>query len=210
MRANMPKARPTAANGARSRWHLSAGATFTAIALALALALALAGCAPFASGAPAGTPASPSPTVTINKAGAPSASFTTLPIPQVDAGWVAVLQIPDGAALGGPQVIGGAPGSGTATGAVTLGKFTLKSSTVVVMFACASPPSAHTSLTISIDMGAGSGSYSYQQQCAADAEAQHDQALLPPSLKGHTLTVTATISTDGNPPQWNVLVEQPK
>jgi hypothetical protein len=139
--------------------------------------------------------------------GAASATpAASLPALHPDPGWVAVAQVADGSKLGGPEVLGGAPGSGgIASTTMTLGSFKLSSAALVrSMFACASPIGVHSSIEISVD-GA-----SNKIQCTPAGASTIDQFGLTPADAGRMLTVTATISTDSTTPQWNLLVEQPK
>ncbi len=177
----------------------------------LATLATLAACAPFGMQAP--PPISRAEIATTTAAayatsGTGTSSATpvaNLPRLSVDPGWVAVVQFPDGSKLGGPEVVGGASGSGgIASVTMTLGSFKLSSAALVrSLFACASPANAHTTLEISVD-----GS-SYKIQCTPTGASTIDQYGLTPADAGRTLTVTATISTDSTPPQWNLLVEQP-
>ncbi|HEX8983298.1 MAG TPA: hypothetical protein VF792_11040 [Ktedonobacterales bacterium] len=135
---------------------------------------------------------------------------TSLPTLSADPGWVAVVHGADGLQLGGPQVIGG---GGTVTTTVTntmtmtLGTFTLSHDTrVVVLFSCVGRAGEHSSVTLSV-----SDAFSFTSRCAESAgPQQRDQMQLLTAWAGRTMTVTATITTDGSSPQWNALVEQPK
>ena len=180
------------------------------LAALLATLATLAACAPFGVQAP--PPVSHAEIATTTAAayatyGATNATaVVSLPRQSVDPGWVAMVQVPDGSRLGGPAVIGGAPGSGgIASTTMTLGSFKLSSAALVrVLFACASPANVHTTVEIGVD-----GS-SYKIQCTPTGASTIDQYGLTPADAGRTLTVTATISTDSTSPQWNLLVEQPK
>ena len=180
------------------------------LAVLLAALVTLAACAPFGVQAPPPVSRAASATTTAAAAATYGTTNATpvanLPRLSVDPGWVAVVQVPDGAKLGGPEVVGGTPGSGgTASVTLTLGSFKLSSAALVrSLFACASPANVHTTLEISVD-----GS-SYKIQCTPAGASTIDQYGLTPADAGRTLTVTATISTDSTSPQWNLLVEQPK
>lgn len=139
-------------------------------------------------------------------AGASETPVAHLQIPSVDPGWVAVLQIPDGAKLGGPEVMGGTPGAGIATSNMTLGYFKLApAAQVVIIFGCSGAASAHATLEIGVD-----GS-SQQAPCdPSGATMNRSQVGFAPTDVGRTLAITATISTQSQPPQWYALVEQPK
>jgi hypothetical protein len=176
----------------------------------LAALATLTACAPFGVQAP--PPVSRAEIATTTAAAAATYGITNatpaanLPRLSVDPGWVAVAQVPDGSKLGGPEVVGGAPGSGgIASTTMTLGSFKLSSAALVKsLFACASPANVHTTLEISV------GGSSYKIQCTPTGASTIDQYGLTPADAGRTLTVTATIATDSTPPQWNLLVEQPK
>ena len=116
-----------------------------------------------------------------------------------------VTQVPDSSALSGPNESGGTPGSATVSVDMTLGSFRLASAaTVVVMFGCTSPAIVHATVAITVN------GETVQAQCGAVAVLQRSQMQWTPSDVGRMLTVTASISTDGASPQWNLLVEQPK
>jgi hypothetical protein len=139
-------------------------------------------------------------------AGASAPPMAHLGMPSVDPGWVAVVEIPDGAKLGGPEVMGGTPGSGIASSNITLGYFELSSAAqVAIIFGCSSPASAHATLQVGVDGAAD------QVQCGpSGATMNRSQVGFAPTDVGRTLAVTATISTQSQPPQWYALVEQPK
>jgi hypothetical protein len=182
----------------------------------MALAM-LAACAPFGVESPPPQVSIASATLTANvyatgtAASAATVSVSaspraTLPSLQPDAGWMTVVQVADGAKLGGPSVTGSAAGASTASSALTLGAFTLSpAATVALLFGCVSPANVHASLEIGISAGE-----SVKIPCGADANMNRSQMTMTHSATGTKLTVTATISTDSAPPEWNLLVEQPK
>ncbi len=180
-----------------------------ALAVAPALAL-LAACAPLgATGAPPTPSRAELATVTANASAtnaAGSAGSITLPPVHADPGWVAVVQVADGARLGGPEVTSSPPGAGTGSATMTLGSFKLSSAARFAMiFGCTSPTTIRASLQIGVDGAADT------IQCSpSGATYNHSEVTETPSDVGRTLTVTATITTDGSPPQWYALVEQPK
>jgi hypothetical protein len=187
----------------------------TALLAALATLLAtLTACAPFGADSPPLSPLSHAAIATMTAAASATAGanraanatpIASLPRLSADPGWVVVAQVADGARLGGPEVIGGASGSSVASTTMTLGSFKLSSAALVrSMFACASPVGVHSAIEIGVD-----GS-SDKIQCTPAGASTIDQFTLTPADAGRTLTVTATISTDSTPPQWNLLVEQPK
>lgn len=184
---------------------------FGLAALLAALAM-LAACAPFGVQAP--PPISQSALATTTAAayatheatGAASASSAGLPALHPDAGWVAEVEIANGAEFNGSGVIGGAPGSATAATTETFGYFTLSSAaTVRIVFACQSSAGVHASVEVSVG-DAASGTI----ECTSTVASTSNQSQLPASLVGHKLPVTVTVSTDSVAPDWNLLVEQPK
>ena len=181
-----------------------------ALTLTPALALLVA-CAPFGGATPLPPSQTDLATVTAYAAATYAASsggtpsLVSLPPLHADPGWVAVVQVADGAQLGGPEVSGDPPGASTGSATMTLGYFTLTPAALVtVSFACVSAPG----VTASVEISVGGGSSTIQ--CGSTATSGHFQLGLMPSDAGKRLTVTATISTNATPPEWNLLVEQPK
>ena len=185
------------------------------VALLLAALTLLAACAP--GGVPGQQTAPPQTqlaTATANAAtyaasaanAANATSASELPQLKPDPGWVAVVQVPDGLKLGGPAVMGDVTGSSTASVTLTLGSFKLSSgATVVMLFDCISPSKVSASLTISLSTGD-----STQIPCNARPGPGRTQSQFLASWAGQRITVSATIATNGSPPEWNLLVEQPQ
>lgn len=135
--------------------------------------------------------------------GTPAANLPTL---TPDVGWVAVVQIPDGSALGGPSVIGSSGGGSIASSTMTLGHFTLSSAAqVTIIFGCASPAPVQATVEIGVE-----GQSATVTCVHSGGSMNRFQTAFAASDVGRTLGVTATISTDGPTPQWYALVEQPK
>lgn len=173
-----------------------------AILASLLVCVALAACdtpPPPPSGAIATATASAKATLSASS----QSATTSLPALSVDPGWVAVVQVADSSKLGGPQVIGG---GGTTSTTMTLGTFTLShDALVVVIFNCVSRAGEHSSVTLSVN-----DAESVTSRCEDSAGPQRAAEHLTTSWAGRTMTVTATITTDGSTPTWNALVEQPK
>lgn len=188
-------------------------AGFILMASVIAL-LTLAACAPFGVASPPPRSALATATAGANATvqaggsmvGAGATPVAHLPAFTADPGWVAVVQVPDGSALGGPSVIGGQTGAATASDTLTLGAFKLSAAAqVVVMFGCVSPANVRATLQIAVDVTSNT------IQCSPDgATMNRSQMTMTPTDVGRTLNVTATITTDGQSPQWAALVEQPK
>lgn len=192
----------------RSRYQLR-----LALSALFATLATLAACAPFGAEMPSSPPRSALATTTAAAlatyeatSGANATPLADLPALQPDPGWVAVVQIPDGAKLGGPSVSGGTPGAGIATTTMTLGHFNLSSAaTVKLLFGCMVPRAVHATVEIGVSDGE-----SVQIQCDDTEQINSSEMTFSTTSAGQTLTVTATISTDGVTPQWHALVEQPK
>lgn len=185
---------------------------FALIALLAALTV-LTACAPFGADGPPAPPRTALATATAaalaTYGAAPNPSAippARLPSLQPDPGWLAVVQVPDGAKLGGPSVSGGEPGAGIVTMTMTLGYFKLTTAArVKLLFGCMAPRLVHATVEIGVSDGE-----SVRVQCGDTEQLNSSEMTFPTTSAGQTLTVTATISTDSATPQWYALVEQPK
>lgn len=184
-------------------WFSRLPAAVSGLAL-IAMLLALAACAPFGVTSPPPRPALATATAAASLAGATPA---TLPSNvTVDPGWVAVVWIPDGARLGGPSVQGQPTGGVAASGTMPVGSFKLSSAVqVAIIYGCTSPANVKATFEIGVD-----GASSRVSCTPTGAMMNRFQTSFTASDVGRTLTVTATITTDGPTPKWYALVEQPK
>lgn len=175
----------------------------------IAMLLALAACAPFGVSPPPPRPALA--TATAQAVGSAQANQTPVTLPSnvsviVDAGWVAVVQVPDGEKLGGPSVLEQPDGGSIASGTMTLGHFKLSSAAqVAIIYGCTSPANVIATLEVGVE-----GSSSKVSCTPSGASMNRFQTSFTASEVGRTLTVTATITTDGPTPKWYALVEQPR
>lgn len=181
--------------------------------LLASILVGLSACAPFGVMPPppkaALATATAAANATVQASGSAGASATPaahLPALTPDVGWVAVVQVPDGSALGGPSVLGSSVGGSIASSTMTLGHFTLSSAAqVTIIFGCASPAPVQATVEIGVE-----GQSATVTCVHSGGSMNRFQTALAASDVGRTLTVTATISTDGPTPQWYTLVEQPK
>lgn len=180
------------------------------LVLILALAM-LAACAPFGEmSQPAPLSSADRATVTAAAnatfaATAQSSAATPLPALQTDPGWSSVAQ-----GASGPTfvqiVIGGSPGTGTATTTAPLGSFVIsRSAMIVLLFQCVAPNGVTASMTVTVsDIGSSTIT------CRSAPQLERDQMQTLSSFAGHRVDASVTLSTDGVLPVWNALVEQPK
>lgn len=181
-------------------------------ALLLAALATLAACAPFGAQAPQPVSRAEIATTTAIAyatygTGTTSATpVATLPRLSVDPGWVAAVEVANGSEFNGTTINNGTPGSETASWSEAFGYFTLSPAALVTLvFACQSPAGVRASVEVSVgDVASGT------IQCAPTVATTVNRVQMPTSLVGHKLPVTVTVSTDSMPPQWNLLVEQPK
>lgn len=183
-------------------WFSRLPAAVSGLAL-IAMLMGLAACAPFGMATP------PRPALATATAAASLAGATPATLPSnvtVDPGWVAVVWIPDGARLGGPSVQGQPTGGVAASGTMPVGSFKLSSAVqVAIIYGCTSPANVNATFEIGVD-----GASSRVSCTPTGATMNRFQTSFTASDVGRTLTVTATITTDGPTPKWYALVEQPK